>query len=169
MDKTKVTKDFENKTLIIERTFNAPRERVWEAYANPEKFAQWWGPEGFETTVKEFSFVPGGKNHYGMKCVDERQTEWFGQTSWGMMAFESVDRPNSFTYKDYFSDEAGTIKEDMPAMTITMDLVEEDGKTKLVSRGVVESKEQLEQLVNMGMIEGLTSTLDKLEAFVENK
>jgi uncharacterized protein YndB with AHSA1/START domain len=167
MDKTKVMKDFENKTLIVERTFNAPRDRVWGAYANADQFAKWWGPKGFETTVKEFEFKPGGKNHYGMKCVDERQAEWFGQTSWGMMVFEDVDKPNSFVYKDYFTDEAGTINEDLPAMTITMDFIEEDGKTKLVSRGVVGSKEELEKLVNMGMIEGLTSTLDKLEAFVE--
>jgi uncharacterized protein YndB with AHSA1/START domain len=167
MDKTKVTKDFENNTLIVERTFNAPRERVWQAYADPEKFAQWWGPEGFETTVKEFEFKPGGKNHYGMKCVDERQGEWFGKTSWGLMKFESIDAPSSFGYKDYFTDETGVINEELPAMTITMDFIEEDGKTKLVSRGVVSSRDELEKLVNMGMIEGLTSTLDKLEAFVE--
>lgn len=169
MDKTKVTKDFENNTLVVERTFNAPRQRVWDAYANADQFAKWWGPEGFETTVKEFSFVPGGKNHYGMRCVDERQTEWFGKTSWGLMKFESVDEPNSFTYKDYFTDKTGVINEELPAMTITMDFVQEDGKTKLVSRGVVSSREELEKLVNMGMIEGLTSTMDKLEAFVEAK
>jgi uncharacterized protein YndB with AHSA1/START domain len=169
MDKTKVTKDFENNTLIVERTFNAPRERVWEAYANPEQFVKWWGPEGWETTVKEFNLVPGGKAHYCMKCVDENQGEWFNQESWGMMMFESVDKPNSFTYKDYFTDAEGTLKKELPVMTITMEFIEEDGKTKLVSRGVVESKEQLEKLVNMGMIEGLTSTMDKLEAFVEAK
>lgn len=168
MDKTKVTKDFENNTLIVERTFNAPRRRVWDAYADKDQFAQWWGPEGWQTRVKEFSFVPGGKNHYGMKCVDERQGEWFGKESWGMMVFEKVDEPASFTYKDYFTDEDGTLNEELPAMTITMDFTEEDGKTKLVSRGVVGSKEQLEELVNMGMIEGLSSTLDKLEAFVES-
>lgn len=167
MDKTKVTKDFENNTLIVERTFNAPRQRVWDAYADKGQFAQWWGPEGWETRVKEFEFAPGGKNHYGMKCVDKAQGEWFGKESWGMMVFEEVDEPNSFTYKDYFTDETGTLNEELPAMTITMEFLEEGGKTKLVSRGVVKSKEQLEELVNMGMIEGLASTLDKLETFVE--
>jgi uncharacterized protein YndB with AHSA1/START domain len=169
MDKTKVTKDFDNNTLIVERMFNAPRERVWEAYADPDQFVKWWGPEGWEATIKEFNLVPGGKNHYCMKCVDENQGEWFNQESWGMMMFESVDKPNSFTYKDYFTDAEGVLNKELPVMTITMEFIEEGGKTKLVSRGVVESKEQLEQLVNMGMIEGLTSTMDKLEAFVEAK
>ncbi|MDN5274156.1 MAG: hypothetical protein JWP06_57 [Candidatus Saccharibacteria bacterium] len=85
------------------------------------------------------------------------------------MVFEQVEKPSSFTYKDYFSDADGKIDETLPIMTITVEFVEEDGKTKLVNRGVVESKEQLEKLVNMGMIEGLTSTLDKLEKFVETK
>lgn len=169
MNNTKVTKDFDTNTLTIERTFNAPRERVWEAYANPEQFSAWWGPEGWTTTVKELNLTPGGKNHYCMKCVDENQGEWFDQEAWGLMVFEAVDKPASFTYKDYFSDADGTLKNDMPTMTITMSFTEEDGKTKMVSRGVVESKEQLEQLVNMGMIEGLTSTLNKLAAFVEAK
>jgi uncharacterized protein YndB with AHSA1/START domain len=166
MDKTKVTKDFETNTLTIERAFNAPRERVWQAYADPAQFTQWWGPEGWETTVKELDLAPGGRNHYCMKCVDENQGEWFNQESWGMMVFEDVNEPASFTYKDYFSDAEGTLNKEMPTMTITMDFVEEDGKTKVISRGVVESKEQLEQLVNMGMIEGITSTMDKLEAFL---
>ena len=168
MDKTNVTKDFDNATLVVERTFNVPRQRLWDAYANADQFAQWWGPEGWETTVKEFDFVPGGKNHYCMKCVDKNQGEWFGQESWGMMQFENVDEPSQFTYKDYFSDAEGTLKNDMPVMTITMEFVEDGDKTVLVSRGVVESKEQLEQLVSMGMVEGLTSTMDKLETFVEN-
>lgn len=169
MDKTKVTKDFDNNTLIIERTFNAPRERVWDAYADPVQFCAWWGPEGWETTVKEFNFTPGGKNHYCMKCVDKNQGEWFNQESWSMMVFEQVDKPASFTYKDYFSDADGTLNEEMPTTVTTMSFTEADGKTTMVGRSVVESKEQLEQLVNMGMIEGMASTLDKLEKFVETK
>lgn len=169
MDKTKVTKDFDNNTLIVERTFDAPIGRVWDAYADREQFCKWWGPEGWETTVKEFDFVPGGRNHYCMKCVDENQDEWFNQQSWGMMVFEQVDKPSGFTYKDYFSDADGTLNTDMPTTTTIMNFVEQDGKTTMTSRSVVESKEQLEQLVTMGMIEGLTSSLDKLERHVEGK
>ena len=38
MDKTKVTKDLENKTLTIERTFDAPKEKLWRAYTDKEWF-----------------------------------------------------------------------------------------------------------------------------------
>ena len=81
MSQTKVTKDLENKTLIIERTFDAPAQKLWRAYADKEWFEQWWGPEGWQTTTKEFTFAPGGRIHYAMKCVDENQGEWFGQES----------------------------------------------------------------------------------------
>lgn len=159
----KVTKDLENKTLVTEREFDAARDKVWSAFTEKEKFEKWWGPEGWETTASEFDFQPGGRVHYGMKCVDENQGEWFGQVSWGVMAIESVDAPNKFTYKDYFSNENGDLNQEMPVVTITNEFVEENGKAKLISRLVADSSEQIEQLVKMGMLEGFGSQLTKLD------
>ena len=144
MAETKVTKDLENKTLIIERVFDAPKDKVWQAYADKEWFEKWWGPEGWETTTKEFDFTPGGRIHYGMECVDKNQGEWFGKVSWGVMAIESVNGNDSFTYKDYFSDEAGVLNQEMPALKVTNEFITEDGKKKLVSRSVADSAEQIE-------------------------
>lgn len=162
MAEVNVIKDLENKTLIIEFTANGPKEKVWKAYADKDWFEKWWGPEGWETTTKEFDFRPGGRVHYAMKCVDENQGEWFGQLSWGLMEIESVDDGNSFTYKDYFSDENGSINEELPTMKVTNEFIEEDGKTKIVSRSVADSAEQIEELLKMGMVEGFTSQLNRL-------
>lgn len=163
MVKVKVVRDLENRTLIVERMFEAPKAKLWQAFANKDRFVQWWGPEGWETTVKEFDFRPGGKLHYGMKCVDENQGEWFGQESWGIMHIETVDEPNSFSVTDYFSDADGTINRQMPSQKFKVELVEEDGKTRLVSRSVTETAEQLGELLKMGMVEGFESQLNKLE------
>ncbi len=168
MAEVKVTKDLENKTLTIEYVANAPKEGVWRAYADKEWFEKWWGPEGWETTTKEFNFTPGGKVHYGMKCVDENQGEWFGQVSWGVMEIQSVDEPNSFTYVDYFSDEQGELNREMPALTVTNEFVEENGKTKIISRSVADNVEQIEQLIQMGMVEGFSSQLNRLDALMES-
>lgn len=159
----KITKDLENKTLIIEREFDAPKDKVWKAYAEKDWFEKWWGPEGWETTAKEFSFKPGGRVHYDMKCVDENQGEWFGQSSWGIMVIESIDAPHSFTYTDYFSDEAGTLNKAMPTLKVTNEFVEENGKTKLISRSIADTADQIEELIKMGMVEGFTSQLLKLD------
>lgn len=168
MDKTKVTKDLENKTLSIERTFDAPKEKVWKAYADKEWFEKWWGPEGWETTTKAFDFKPGGTIHYGMKCVDENQGEWFGKESWGLMRIETVEEYRSFTATDNFSDAEGALNEAMPAQIFEVELVEEGGKTKLISRSICNTAEELEQLVNMGMVEGFSSQLNKLEGLLAN-
>jgi len=158
-----VTKDLENNTLIIEREFDAPKENVWRAYADREWFEKWWGPEGWETTAKEFDFAPGGRILYDMKCVDENQGAWFNQSSWGLMVIDSVDTPNSFSYTDYFSDENGAINQEMPSLKITNEFIEENGKTKLVSRSIADSAEQIEQLIKMGMVDGITSQMHKLD------
>lgn len=163
MSDVKVTKDLENKKLIIEFEANGPKAKVWQAYADKDLFAKWWGPEGWETTVKEFSLTPGGKIHYGMKCVDENQGDWFGQTSWGLMDIKEVHPTDSFTYMDYFSDEVGTHNTDMPALKITNEFIEENGKTKIISTSFADSAEQIEQLIKMGMVEGFSSQLNKLD------
>ncbi|MCA9327783.1 SRPBCC domain-containing protein, partial [Candidatus Saccharibacteria bacterium] len=108
MGQVDVNKDLENKKLVITYVASGPVEKVWKAYSDQAWFEKWWGPEGWETTTKEFNFAAGGRVHYGMKCVDERQGEWFGQTSWGLMEIESVEDGHSFTYRDYFSDENAT-------------------------------------------------------------
>ncbi len=159
----KVTKDLENKTLIIEREFDGPVDKVWKAYSDKETFEKWWGPEGWETKAKEFNFVAGGRVHYDMKCVDENQGEWFNQSSWGAMVIEAVDAPHSFTYKDYFSDESGALNQEMPVITVTNEFAEKDGVTTLTSRSVATDADQIEQLVKMGMVEGFTSQLSKLD------
>ncbi len=163
MADVKVTKDLENKTLITEFVANGPKDKVWRAFTEKESFEKWWGPEGWETTAKEFDFKPGGRVHYGMKCVDQNQGEWFGQTSWGVMEIETVDEGNGFTYKDYFSDESGVPNKEMPVLSITNEFIEEDGKTRFVSRSVAESAEKIEELLKMGMMEGWSSQLNRLE------
>ena len=162
-----MTKDLENKRLIIEREFDGPRDKVWKAYTDKGTFEKWWGPEGWETTTKEFNFTSGGRVHYGMKCVDENQGDWFGQSSWGVMIIDDVDAPNKFVYKDYFSDENGTLNQDMPVLSITNEFVELDGgRSKLVSTSQADSAEQIEELIKMGMLEGFTSQLTKLDAML---
>ncbi len=158
-----MSKDLENKTLTIERTFDAPKGKLWHAYSNNEWFEKWWGPEGWETTAKAFDLKVGGKIHYCMKCVDENQVEWFGHKSCGEMYIEKVDEQVSFSATDYFSDAEGAINDQMPSQKFKVELIEEGGRTRLVSRSLVETVEQLNELEKMGMVERFASQLRKLE------
>ena len=101
-----------------------------------------------------------------MKCVDENQGEFYGQESWGLMEIQSIDAPNSFTAKDFFADADGNINQEMSPQTLTVELVEENGKTRMIDCSVTETAEQLEEFIKMGMIEGFASQLNKLEALL---
>ena len=49
-----------DREIVITRVFDAPRELVWEAWTDPKHVAQWWGPQGFTTTIQKMDVRPGG-------------------------------------------------------------------------------------------------------------
>ncbi|HPI41195.1 MAG TPA: SRPBCC family protein [Pseudobdellovibrionaceae bacterium] len=56
--------------LTLTRVFDAPVKLVWEAWTDPNKAAQWWGPRGFSITTKSKDLRPGGKWIYTMHGPD---------------------------------------------------------------------------------------------------
>lgn len=164
MSETKFTVADDKKTLFMERIFDAPISKVWDAYSRPDILEQWWGPRGWETIIKHLEFKEGGYWHYGMKCVDKEQKEWYGKTSWGKAVYMKINPQNSFEYTDIFCDENGTPIPNMPSMYIVVTLTEMEGKTRLLTKTEFASPEALSQVLEMGMKEGFTQTLDKLEA-----
>ncbi|HWA92800.1 MAG TPA: SRPBCC domain-containing protein [Rhizomicrobium sp.] len=64
--------------MRLTRSFDAPRELVWDAFTKPEHIARWWGPGKYAITVHEFDVRPGGKwrisHSDGSKIV-----EFFGE------------------------------------------------------------------------------------------
>jgi uncharacterized protein YndB with AHSA1/START domain len=41
--------DMAERTIVIEREFDAPRELVWKVWTDPDELTKWWGPEHFTT------------------------------------------------------------------------------------------------------------------------
>lgn len=163
MEKTKFTVGEDKKTLIIERTFQAPRRRVWAAWTTPELFVKWWGPKGWTTTVKHMDFSNAGYLHYGMKCEDPDQTDWYGKISWGKSTYHDIDAENAFSYVDEFCDENGEVTPGMPAMDIQQEFEDKGNATRVISTTIFDSPEALKQVIDMGMQEGLAQTWDRLE------
>ncbi|MBU5348670.1 SRPBCC domain-containing protein [Paenibacillus lautus] len=159
----------EGQVIVLERVFNAPRELVFKVFSDGEHLKQWWGPRGWDITVSDMDFRPGGQWHYCMKCLDQNQGDFYGMESWGKSVYQEIDEPEKIVYIDYFSDAEGNIAEGMPATTVTMTFEELDGKTKLVNRGVYESAEALQSVIDMGMEEGITQTWDRLEEYLASK
>ena len=166
MSETTFTVKDDAQTLVIERVFPAPRSNVWAAWTTPELFSKWWGPRGWNTIVKHMDFSNGGYLHYGMKCEDPQQTDWYGQISWGRSTYSNIDAENSFDYDDAFSDEDGNITPNMPVMKIHLQFDDVDGSTKITSTSMFDKPEDLKQVIDMGMKEGLEQSWDRLEELV---
>jgi uncharacterized protein YndB with AHSA1/START domain len=63
--------------VAIVRTFDAPPEQVWDAWADPQQVAQWWGPDGFETPPDSvvIDLRPGGR--FELLMIDTRTGDQF--------------------------------------------------------------------------------------------
>lgn len=151
------------KVLVLERVFNAPRELVFKMFKDPEHLKHWWGPRGWELPVCKMEFRPEGVWHYCMKCVDKNQGQYFGMEAWGKGVYKEIKEPERIVYTDYFSDADGNINKSLPATFVTMDFIDQGGKTKLVSRSEYVSAEALKTVMDMGMLQGITETWDRLE------
>jgi uncharacterized protein YndB with AHSA1/START domain len=155
-----------DRTYVMERVFNAPRELVFEAYSTAEHLKNWWGPKGWTLPFCEVDFRPGGVWLYCMKgpfgSADGEIME-----SWGKAVYQEIVEPERIVYKDMFVDAEGNHIEGTPEMVITVEFVEEDGKTRLISKTLFETAEQLRQVLEMGMEQGFSETLDRLEGYLE--
>lgn len=157
--KTKV----DGSVLEMEWTFDASRDRVFAVFTEKEQLEAWWGPEGWTTEIKTFEFIEGGIWHYCMRCEDPNQGEFFGMESWGKAIFRKIDAPHGYAHADYFSDASGTISEELPGSenTTTFEAVGE--QTRVLFRSDFKTEEAVRQVLEMGMKEGFTSQLYRLD------
>jgi uncharacterized protein YndB with AHSA1/START domain len=153
----------DERVLVLERTFDAPRELVFSMFKECGHLRHWWGPRGWELPVCTIDFRPGGVWHYCMKCVDREQGSFYGMESWGKGVYHEIVEPERIVYTDYFSDPEGAENADMPATRVTLEFIDLGGRTKLVSRSEYVTADALEKVMGMGMLQGITQTWDRLE------
>ena len=158
-----LTSTVENgKELVLERTFSAPRALVFAAFTQAEHLRQWWGPRGWEVTHCTVDLRPGGKWHYCMKCVDQAQDGFYGMESWGLGVYDEIEAPRRLVYTDYFSDAAGNINAQMPSSQSALTFEDVEGGTRVISRSLYGTEEALKTVMEMGMLEGITQTWERL-------
>lgn len=147
--------------IIFTRIFSAPRELVFETYTTCEHLMNWWGPREWPLNYCKMDFRPGGKWHFCMKGPNE------GDESWGLALYKEIIEPEKIVYNDYFSDKEGNINENMPAFDVVVTFENLGNQTKVTMHSEVGSKEEVDKLVEMGMIEGFTETWDRLDELLE--
>lgn len=139
-----------DREMIITRLYDAPRERVFDAWTDPDHLSEWWGPNGFRTTVHSHDLRVGGSSRYTMHGPD-------GTDYPNLQQYEEVSPPSRLVYAHGSPEEPR-----MFHVTVTFD--DEGGKTRVTLRSLFPTAEGLQAVMQYGAIEGGQNTLDRLAA-----
>ena len=156
----------------ISHHFDAPLPAVWQAWSEPERFAQWWGPEGCSVQLKQMDFRPGGVLHYAMV--------WPGMPAlWGKFVYGPIVPQHSIAFTNGFSNEAGDTTrapffDNWPLQVAnTVTFTEHDGQTTLALSGgpLCATPAERNQFAAQfdSMAQGFSGTFAKLEAYLLRK
>jgi uncharacterized protein YndB with AHSA1/START domain len=152
-----ISKDTRKLTMTVTAQFAAPVERVWAAYADPRQIERFWGPPEWPATFERHDFAVGGRSEYVMTGPN-------GEQSRGFWEFLSVDAPRSFEVTDGFLGPDGRPSPGMPTMHMRFTFEPHEGGTRMVTVTTFPSLEALEQLLAMGMEEGMKAAMGQIDA-----
>ncbi|MBX4179687.1 SRPBCC family protein [Streptomyces geysiriensis] len=159
MSVTSLNKDLENLTLTLVADFSAPVERVWQLWADPRQLERWWGPPSYPATVEQHDLTPGGDVTYFMTGPE-------GDKYRGWWRVATVEAPTSLEFTDGFADQDGVPNVDMPTTATRVTLTERDGGTRMEMLSVFDTRDQMEQLMKMGMEDGLREAAGQMDGLL---
>lgn len=156
-------RDAENLTLTFVAEFAAPPERVWQVWEDARQLERWWGPPTWPATFDEHELSVGSRSAYYMTGPE-------GHKAHGWWAIVAVDPPRSLAFDEGFSDDDGKPTDDVPArVEVTLEAVPLDDDvqgTRMTTVNRFVSLEQLEQMMQMGMEEGMREAMGQIDDIV---
>jgi uncharacterized protein YndB with AHSA1/START domain len=156
---TETDKDALTMTLVAE--FEATVDRVWQLWKDPRQLERWWGPPSWPATFEQHEFEVGGRSAYFMTGPE-------GEIARGWWEITVIDAPTLLEFDDGFADDDGvpvtTI--DPTHTAVMLDGVE--GKTRMTLVTTFTSAAQLDELIEMGMEEGLRLAVGQIDGILAN-
>lgn len=128
--------------IVVIRVFDAPRERVFKAYTDPNSIPLWWGPEFLTTTVDKMDVRQGGIWRFVQHDVEGNEYAFHG------VYHESLAPERLVLTWEY---------EGMPGHVLLETVTFEEhpgGRTKLTDRSVFQTQEDRDALLRAGAAEG---------------
>jgi uncharacterized protein YndB with AHSA1/START domain len=138
------------RTIVIEREFDAPRELVWKMWTDPDEITKWWGREHFSAPREtiEYDLRPGGVARLTMVGPDGEEYPSDGH-------FTAVEPPARLGWS-----EDGICNPMMESVETTIEFLDLGGdRTKVVVSSRMVCAEELVEMANAGW----NSQFDKLE------
>jgi len=158
MSVTDIHKDPTALTMRVTSEWDAPIASVWRLWADPRRLERWWGPPTYPATVVEHDLRPGGKVSYFMTSPEGEQHQ-------GWWRVVDVEEPHRLDLEDGFADTDGNPDAAMPTTQFTVTFAElPGGATRMVIESRFPSSEAMDQMVEMGMEEGLAAAMGQIDA-----
>lgn len=160
MSDIEITKDVANGTLVLTSVFAASPERIWRLWADPRQLERWWGPDPYPATVVDHDLRPGGHVSYYMTGPEGDQHK-------GYWLVTEVEPPHRLTFEDGFADGEGSPNDDLPVSRseVTIEAID-DERTRMTITSVYDTSEALEQVLAMGMEQGLRAAVAQIDALL---
>ncbi len=155
------------KEITLEKLYDASPEAVWQAWTNPEMLKQWWGPNNVTIPECEVDLRVGGRFYIVMEA-GEAMGPYKG-TKWPMMAeFTEVVTNSKLSYNAKAWTEGAKKEETIIDQTTEVTLAEENGKTKLEVKAVINNPATAPKMAVEGMEHGFAQQLEKLNHFLKS-
>ena len=122
--------------VVIERTFDAPVDLIWQMWTDPEHFKKWYGPKGFTVPVADMDVRVGGKRLICMNASPDGSMKM-----WTTGEYTEIVPNERLVYTESPADENGNVvspsamgmPDGYPATTeVTVLLEDLGGRTKMV-------------------------------------
>lgn len=152
MKTNKAAEDYTGREFVIKRTYDAPRELVFRAWADPKHLVQWWGPKGFTNPVCEWDARPGRKIHVVMRAPNGTDYPMGGE-------FREVAAPERIVFSSGALDGKGRM---MFEFLHTVTFVERGGRTELTVHSRVTMASADANRYIGGFEAGMTQSLERL-------
>ena len=159
MPVTDVSHDFETLHLTIVAEFAAPVPRIWRIYADRHELEKIWGPPSHPATFVQHELVVGARTTYFMTGPE-------GEKYHGYWIITQVEEPNRFCFDDGFADENFDPDPQLPVSKNDFRFEAIPGGTRVTYDSIYASKEALEQVLAMGVIDGASAAINQIDGFV---
>ncbi|HKR07015.1 MAG TPA: SRPBCC domain-containing protein [Bacteroidia bacterium] len=141
-----------NRELRITKMLNAPVELVWEVWTKPEHIANWWGPNGFTSTIHTMDVAEGGEWRLTMHGPDGK------------------NYPNRSVFVEIVQRKKIVFRHFNPNYIATIVFVPKEKETLMEWTGLFETAELFETVVKVFKAdEGLNQNVEKLENYLKQK
>lgn len=150
-------KDTENLTLTFVAEFAADVQRVWRIWEDPRQLECWWGPPTWPATFVRHELAAGGESRYYMTGPD-------GEKSRGWWKTTAVDAPNTLEFDDGFAGDDGEPSGFLGTTHLAVTLEAVGATTRMTTVSTFTDLNQLEEMVKMGMQEGMREAMGQIDA-----